>query len=69
MIVWYTECFLRQNGIGIMQTTNKPSLNQEKIKTGIVYNIEQGINLKVYVIDKAENSRPYRVVTVKKVIY
>ena len=52
-----------------MQTTNKPSLNQEKIKTGIVYNIEQGINLKVYVIDKAENSRPYRVVTVKKVIY
>jgi len=52
-----------------MQTTNKPSLNQEKIKTRTVYNIEQGINLKVYVIDKAENSRPYRVVTVKKVIY
>ena len=57
------------NSIGIMQTTNKPSLNQEKIKTRTVYNIEQGINLKVYVIDKAENSRPYRVVTVKKVIY
>src|SRR5207344_1418681 len=32
-------------GIGIMQITNKPNLDQEKLKYDIYYNIEAGIDI------------------------